>query len=469
MLLSCGDVHRARLVAEDLPPDVSLIALLLFSSDGSFAAASGLFDRAPEGRFDLLLHREPPAEGLVQVVGFRERDLDGVLLPDAATLATAPLRPAAPFDLVLPQASWVGSGRWRSDGQPLIVAPVADRPELTAEWVGPCPLACDLVPLAQSRALELPGLTTPAAAVAIPWDATHTAALIVAGGGELFRVTSTVAVPLSEGLPEAIRAGELAPDGEMVLLSESSRLYAGRPESGFRELPTGTRTSTAPGIALAIAPDGSVFSASETGELLFLHGDRQERLYASGERAEKAAVQLLADGTLLAFFTPPGDVLRYQSGRLTSTRPIRGPRALEFVPGIGMILGTTSAPLEQLYPALYKLDESEWVRFAGGEDGSLGILGIDAIFPVEGGFLFGGVRGFLGYYRSGIGVCPQESHTEHHASSAVLLASGRLVVAGRAIDASSSVTVFDPHPVRLHGTHCASSVQKSQTEDLEHE
>lgn len=124
------------------------------------------------------------------------------------------------------------------------------------------------------------------------------------------------------------------------------------------------------------------------------------------------------------------------------------------MPGLGMVIGTRSEPLDQQFPALYLLDGSEWTLLAGGDDGALGILGINAIFPLDRGFLFGGVRGFLGYYRVGLGACPQDARTNHHAMSAVLLSSGHWIVAGRAIDQSGSVTVFRAEEARLPGTHC---------------
>ncbi|MCC7381905.1 MAG: hypothetical protein IT384_08755 [Deltaproteobacteria bacterium] len=421
---------RFTLHGPDLPAAVAFAALLLEDAHGAVVGVSGLAERSALTFEIELPAKVPPDAVTVTVLAYAREDIEPLLA--GATAPAAPLRLAVSGEAILPAPAWIGRGPW---GGPLAaVASSSGSPELTASWLGPCPDPCTLVPIDEVIPVSFPPASGDGV-VAIPWDHGSDAALVLTNTGRGLRVTTTTAtaLPISAVPAEVAHHGALAEDGTIWIGTTRDRLFRGRPEVGFEWVSGPAASATAADAQVAIAPDGSVITVSAGGFVERYDGVARVVLHrAELGRYPETRHDIVAhpSGTIVATLTRSDEVLVLDGDAMTIEREVRAPWATAYVEGLGLVIGT-NAEVDRHIPA---------TLYLRGEDGSYAELappatsyGVERIFPVAGGFFFGGIRGWLGYYRLGVGACPQSLVRYHNLRAGVRLTARHLLLVGSTI------------------------------------
>ncbi len=223
----------------------------------------------------------------------------------------------------------------------------------------------------------------------------------------LFLMVDRDVRPLGSAYPPGFApvAGAITRTSDLVLISDDGRVGYGelRGETlEVREAFTGTRTASRPRYL-----DGGILGDGAEVYALSL-GGQVSHLFPTGHTVEPTFEALMGDGEY-------GGVIRMRSGSalvgaasseslwLTDRpRPLRtdvagGVTALAFVPGFGALVGTGRGQV---------LSEAQGYDSLGATGSAFPITGIGPFG--EGGFMFGGAQGTIGYYRPDQGFCFDE-------------------------------------------------------------
>ncbi|MCC7385192.1 MAG: hypothetical protein IT384_25315 [Deltaproteobacteria bacterium] len=431
-------------VRAEVPAEVDFVAILFQGPSGEVLGGTGLIERPAGEPLRAAISPPEPTVALL-VTGFGAEDVSrlGVAL---AALSRAPVRFAVPGERLLPNPKWAVLAP--REGGDATSAAAADPLELTSDGLGACPDPCSFLPVDVRSGREV---ITPSdkVVVAVPWDQERRAALLITALNRALRWTATSAVSLDAlVLPETIEDALLAVDGSIWLLGVSGTLYRGRPEIGFAPRAT-LRGAPSSGGRIAEGADGTLYAVTPT---TFEHVvDPASPVVLHTSEPQRSAVAALPDGAL-AVFHAASEIVRVREGAEPSiSREITAPLAVEQVAGLGTILGTDSEPDSGLFAGLYLLEQDgSWSKL--GSVTNLFSAAIEGVFPLGGGFLFGGVTGVLGYYHAGVGACAPKVLFAHGVRDIVELGDHRAVAVGQPRDRSPDHTgteFFVPDPPDL--------------------
>lgn len=433
------------LIRAEIPSDVGLVAILFQDGSGDVLGGTGLIERRAVE--PLLTQLTPPEHtARLLIIGFNAADIARLGVEPGA-LSRAPVRHAATGERLLPIAEWAALAPIEGGDATSAVDPTSL--ELTSDGLGVCPDPCNFLPVDVRSGREV---TSPndEVVIAVPWDLERRAALLITQQGRALRWTSTSAVSL-DGLtfPERIEDGLLAHDGSIWLLGVSGALYRGRPEIGFTTRVTLTGASSSGRIAESA--DGTIYAVTRT-TFEQVRDAQSPVVLHTATPPQRGAVVALPDGGALAVFHTASEVVRFREGQaLSVTSEITAPLAVEHLAGFGTILGTDSEPDSGIFASLYLLEpEGSWSKL--GSVTNLFSAAIEGVFPLGGGFLFGGVTGVLGYYHRGVGVCAPRVLFAHGVRDIVELGDHRAVAIGHPRDTSpdhAGTEFFVPEPPDL--------------------
>jgi hypothetical protein len=130
LALGCAKIDRVTLGTEDLPPEVTHVAVLALGDDGELQGASGLLDRASPN--ELAIDRGESATRFV-IHGYRAEQLEKLSLPAEEERRRSPLRKNSVGDPALPEP--VATLTFDEEGS---IAERLPAVSLTAAWLPRC-------------------------------------------------------------------------------------------------------------------------------------------------------------------------------------------------------------------------------------------------------------------------------------------------------------------------------------------
>lgn len=442
-MLAVGcDSDRMVLIPE-APEAVDWVALLFEDAAGALIASSGLERRDPSGRFRLLAPSEASDAVKVMVAGYRDIDLEPYAPPGVDEASAARVRRAKPEERALPRPEQVACGAF--DGSLTTTSSCETDARLTTAWLEACPDPCDFFDPASLRlvAAHTGGATV---SVALALDDAATSALVVVQPARLFRVTATAALELtalSTSAADSIGGGFRRDDGEIWLVASDGRLFAGRPETGFREAaprPDGVTSSITRAAGSPRGPP-EAFVADNFGALLRWDGRGwTEITRPSPEHTGQVDLEWLGEDRVVAVRPKRSEVLFYAAGEVRIDSRLLDPRAALQVPSLGLVVMTAA---EGGLPfSLSLLRDGQWEPLPiprATIDVGLGL------WPLGSGFLFGGLRGVADTYQPGLGNCGPEVLASFDVKSVVTLEAAVMLVPFFSRDAErrTLISVFD--------------------------
>lgn len=443
------------MVVPALPGAPAYALALWLDEDDTLVAATGLTSRTASSAFTLSLSEAPTGAATMMMAVYSDESLLSVDAPIGQPAIGAAVRLAVPGDAILPIPAWAGRGEWSDDPR---LEPVDPRsiPELTTSWLGACPDPCGYLPFENGEPLSL-FADLEDALVVVPWDSARDAALVLTSQRRAFRVTSTAATQLAGLVPDEMWEGALAPDDTVWLTAATGGTYRGRPELGFTPVDCPGGLSFGP--RLVILPDGVVYFVTDTGIVARFDGSACTVAYAAPSRdvSSKMDIALDEEQRVVAVLKEWSEVITLGNGTPLIERSIPLPTSVAQIPGFGLVVGTVADPGLDAPATLFVRSGDTWDLLAGGRKGpSIGGFTLDRIIPTGRGFLFGGVRGFLGYYEPHIGACAEQPLAGHTVNQAVKLGERHILLAGERVrTAPGSLTRFTLAESGPRGLRCA--------------
>lgn len=157
-------------------------------------------------------------------------------------------------------------------------------------------------------------------------------------------------------------------------------------------------------MALSAGPELELFIASNTHELERFDGSRLERielgLGLDPTSTSDVDVEWLGPEEAVAVFADADAIVRFDHGSISIDRSLRAPAAIASIPGFGLVVATET--LVDQHSSVYHLQDGDWDPLE--KIPSEGVI-YRTLWPLGGGFLFGGFRGALFYYSVGLGTC----------------------------------------------------------------
>ncbi|MBI4814992.1 MAG: hypothetical protein HY791_01960 [Deltaproteobacteria bacterium] len=422
LALGCSGEHVA-LIAPDLPENLQSLAVLIQSTDGS-ARGSGLL---PFGGSSLRISSLDPELGeRALVVGFADQDLARVPMPDDGRAEQNPVRPASPNESLLPAPAWAGSGIVEE----LTRLTPTTAPPLHADWLGACRNPCDLVPTKGSKVMELGPRDRGHITVAVSWPDDPNASLLLTADGTAFRVTtSSVATlgPFASGAALGDADEVTFEDGTIWIASESGAVFGGRAGESFELLGQGPRRGRL-WAAGGMTDSGKLMvMVSQTGKVEAFDGRSFQTIHEEPpQENQNLGVHWLGPDRYVVAFTELDRMVWIDHGVVTIDRSIPRPLSFADIPGFGLVLGTEG---EATIPAGVFLRVGDvWVDL-GVQDATA--YSVRNLWPLDQGFLFGGIRGYLSFYRTGVGACAGQKYAKSSVDYLTRLGTSLLLIGRR--------------------------------------
>ncbi len=362
---------------------------------------------------------------VVHVIGFEADSIAKF----GAPVDRAPLREAAPFERTLPKPEY--SAMARAGGGSL------EHEErewsLHADWLGLCPRdACELFPVSNPRTIEL-DLGTLDTALVMPFDSRRSAALVAAraegGLTTFFRVDELGPTILAgSSTTSKFERGLVGEDDRIWLLTQDGRLVGGRPE----HLETIARVGQWPSSQSRMDIAGA---SSEEGVELFVssgHGTFERfdgssftplDLRPTDGHSDNGVVRI-GPGEAIAVFGSTQEAVVFRNGATKVIELPFAPISMALIPGLGTVIGASRSGFDA-GAGLYTFDGANVSSLTGSADSSS--YGIKVLQPIGDGILFGGVRGFFGFYIPELESCPSRALFAASADSIAVLSFGTLI------------------------------------------
>ncbi|MBI2374979.1 MAG: hypothetical protein HYV07_13365 [Deltaproteobacteria bacterium] len=335
----------------------------------------------------------------VALFGFSDDDLARAELEEP--IPADRIEPASAGRALLPPPSFAGAGRWSGSST------VLDRPAvlepLSARFMPVCVVdPCETISKKSVRQTPVPGtiLTT------FPsWP--DSTALLVGGTGILRELSiDLTTVRLARVSTSTIYAAAWSMEHGLFALT-GTHLVQITPDGVFPLAPR--RSSSEPAMAVSEGPELEVYIASNDRGLEVYREGRLERLELGLEPiADSRALDVawLGPRRIAAAFAASSIVAFVDGDEVTVDRRLDSPSTIANVPGFGIVAATETHVTT--HAGLFLRFGDGWAPI---EDLPLEGAIFKGIWPLGGGFLFGGFRGALFYYSVGIGACQLDADT----------------------------------------------------------
>ncbi|MBI2378920.1 MAG: hypothetical protein HYV07_33305 [Deltaproteobacteria bacterium] len=396
--LSCESTTLSYIF--EVPPELDWMGAIPRDRTGAPLGPSTLQPTSDPARIELT-----EVEGLasVFVFGYDELDLEQ---DDARVIRASRVRLATEQDPLLLAPRFAASGDL--SGRLELIEP----PRLTADWLTSCPTeACDLFPLDGGRAVA--GTTTVTFNRVMPLSEREV--LAISPKGEVHRATSKGSELLSRVAHDGAPAtGVLGSDG-MMYFAHLGAILRGPPEGPFEAIMT---LFGEPEVELASSPLNhpfEVYFATNDGQIGRIVDEHAELLYqVKLEQKNLFSMAWLEQGRVGVTFYEASTLVLIEGGQIRELTAAN-PRSMALVPGVGILVGSQNGNV-------LLVDEHRTQHLA-----TLGDQPVYEMFPRGSGVLFGGLRGFLGFYQPGIGICDLRSIAGHNIRDLAFLGDGAFI------------------------------------------